>query len=346
MKAKRFLLLMVSLCLVFVFVSVSFVDDCTEKALAQSKTYEWKMTSTFPARHTLNRNLAEFAKKLGEDTNGAVKITFYESTLGAPTDQWDMVKSNAIQIAYLGEAYSPGRMPIISLFNMPFEIPNMSACQELSNNWLKAGYLKELTDNFKVLYFIPTFLQSPFMRNKKVTSLGDLKGLKLRSVSGIQGQAITALGATGVSMPGGEVYMGLQTGVIDGTITGIDNFIDRKFYEPCKYAMQFPIYGGAFVVAMNKETWNGLPKDLQTLIEKLAQDISNSALKTLVGEEDGFWETARKNKVEVYNISPEEQVRWKNGTAGVADKYVQEWAVKGYPVKEALDMMRKVASRK
>ena len=86
--------------------------------------------------------------------------------------------------------------------------------------------------------------------------MDDFKGLKIRSGSGIQGQAISALGATGVSMAGGEVYMALQTGVIDGAITGIDVVIDRKFYEVCKYALKLPIYGGAFVLLMNKETWN------------------------------------------------------------------------------------------
>jgi len=342
MKVKRLSLLVASICLVLMFLSLSLT---AEKALAQPKTYNWKMTSTFPAGHSTNRHLAEFAKALGERTNGAVKITFYEGTLGAPNDQWDMLKTNAIQFTYVAEAYSVGRMPIGSLFNMPFEVPNVATCHAVANEWLKAGYMKELTDNFKVLYPSPTYPQQMYLRNKKVTTLEDLKGMKVRSVSGIQGQAIIALGATGISTSGGEVYMALQTGVIDCTVTGIDNYMERKFYETTKYAMKFPLYGGSFWPSMNKETWNTLPVDLQKLIEHIAQEISISNLKRLIDEENGLWEAAIKKGVEVYNISPEEQARWKKATASVADKYVQEWEAKGYPAKGSLELMRKVVSK-
>ena len=342
MRLKRLSLVVVSICLVLMFVSLSLV---TEKALAQQKTFNWKMTSPFPAGHTKNKSIIQLAQTLGERTNGAVKITTYESTLGAPTDQWDMLKNNAIQISFLAEAYNVGRVPVISIVNLPFELPDMNAILLVANEWLKAGYLKEITDNFKVLYFSPLNLQHPFLRNKKVTTLEDLKGLKMRSVSGVQGQVITALGATGVSMSGGETYMALQTGVIDGTITGIDNVVDRKFYEVCKYGMELPLYAGIYTLAMNKETWNSLPADFQKLIEQMSQDISISVLKTSITEEKAMWETIIKRGVEVYTISPEEKTRWKKATTNVADKYVQDWTAKGYPVKEALEMMRKMASK-
>ena len=62
-------------------------------------------------------------------------------------------------------------------------------------------------------------------------------------------------------------------------------------------------------------------------------------------EEQSLWETLGKN-TEVYTISTEEQTRWRNATAGVADKYVQDAAAKGFPSKEALELMRKVVSNR
>ena len=77
----------------------------------------------------------------------------------------------------------------------------------------------------------------------------------------MQSQSTALLGPTGVSMAGGEQYMALQTGVIDGTISGIDMALDRKFFEVCKYALIRPIYFGVYVLLMNKETWNGLHRN-------------------------------------------------------------------------------------
>jgi hypothetical protein len=59
--------------------------------------------------------------------------------------------------------------------------------------------------------------------------------------------------------------------------------------------------------------------------------------------EKSLWSEYGK-KAEVYAISKEEQARWHQATAGVADKYVNDTAAKGYPAKEALDLVRKVVS--
>jgi TRAP-type C4-dicarboxylate transport system substrate-binding protein len=334
-----------------VFVSIYVTVEkahCAEKArvLALSQTYHWKMTAWFPAGHNENRHLIQFIDTMKQRTDGKVNITIYEGTLGAPGDHWDMLKGNATQLAFLAEGYSVGRMPVGTLFNLPFEFTNYEDMYRIYGEWMKAGYLKEMTDNFKVLSFKPTLFQQLFLRNKKVTTLEGLKGLKVRALSGLQGQTIAALGATGVSMSGGETYMGLQTGVIDGTVTGIDNVVDRKFFEVCKYALQMPIYSGIWVVSMNKETWNSLPKELQTLIDEVSEEVGAAEKKRTLEADNAYWEITRKAGVEVYTIGPEEQARWKKATAGVADKYVQDWAAKGYPVREALEMMRKISSKK
>jgi hypothetical protein len=46
----------------------------------------------------------------------------------------------------------------------------------------------------------------------------------------------------------------------------------------------------------------------------------------------------------VYTVSNQEVAKWRQAAAGVSDKYVKETVAKGYPAKEALDLMRKVAA--
>jgi TRAP-type C4-dicarboxylate transport system substrate-binding protein len=212
--------------------------------------------------------------------------------------------------------------------------------------WMKAGYLKELTDNFKIVFYKPTSFQHFFFRNKKVTTLEGFKGLKISVMGAVQGQVMTALGATGVSMPGGELYMALSTGVIDGVTTGANNVIARKFYEVAKYGVQTPVYAGLWAVAMNQETWNSLPKELQVLMEEIGQEVQAAEMKKTIDAQQGFWEAMRKNGMEIYDISPEEVARLKKATSGEDEKYVATWSAKGYPVKEALAMMRRITSHK
>jgi TRAP-type C4-dicarboxylate transport system substrate-binding protein len=348
MKRKKVLSLVIcfSALVGFLFIATGNSYAASPATISLSKTFNWKMTAFFPAGHNENKQLVQFIDILNKRTNGAVKISLYESTLGSPNDHWDMLRNNAVQLAFLAEGYSVGRMPVGSLLNLPFEFTNMSDMYKTYAEWLKAGYLKEMTDNFKVVFYKPTMFQHFFFRNKKVTKLEDFKGLKVRALSGLQGQAITALGATGVSMPGGELYMAMQTGVIDGTVTGVDNVIDRKFYEVAKYGLRTPVYSGIWIVAMNKEVWNSLPKELQVLMEEIGQEIQGAEQKRTLDAEKTYWDTVRQKGMEVYDLPPDEIVRWKKATAAVDDKYVADWSAKGYPVKEALAVMRKIAIQK
>jgi TRAP-type C4-dicarboxylate transport system substrate-binding protein len=348
MKAKKTLSMAIYLAILvcFSFVVTGNSGAASPSTISLSKTYNWKMTAWFPAGHNENKQLLQFADTLSKRTNSAVKITKYEGTLGSPNDHWDMLKNNAVQLAFLAEGYSVGRMPVGSLLNLPFEFDNMVDMYKTYAEWLKAGYLKEMTDNFKILFYKPTMFQHFFFHNKKVTKLEEFKGLKVRALSGLQGQAIAALGATGVSMPGGELYMALQTGVIDGTVTGVDNVIDRKFYEVAKYGLRTPVYSGIWIVAMNKEVWNSLPKELQALMEEIGRETQAAEQKRMLDAEKVYWDAVRQKGVEVYSIPPDEVARWKKATAAVDDKYVADWSAKGYPVREALAVMRKIAAQK
>jgi TRAP-type C4-dicarboxylate transport system substrate-binding protein len=158
----------------------------------------------------------------------------------------------------------------------------------------------------------------------------------------MMGNTITALGGTSVSMPGPEVYMSVSTGVIDGTVTGPDYIMDMKLHEVAQYGLHLPIYTGIWIASMNKETWNSLPPNLQAVIDDVSREVFTADRAQAEANDKKAWEDiAKKTKMEVYSISAEERARWKKATAQIADKYLDEWSAKGYPVREAYQMMQK-----
>lgn len=309
-----------------------------------AKTYNWKLVSPMPPGAFANRQVSDFAKTLEQRTDGRIKITLFEGTLGAPGDAWDMTKNNTAQLFWTTNAYNLNRMPVTNMIELPFELTSDKVTSVIAHEWLKAGYLKEITDNFKVLGFMPIQPQTLFLRDKKVTTMKDLKGLKIRAASGLQAQTLTSLGATGVTMAGSEVYMSLDRGVIDGMLTAIDNAYDRKFNEVTKYVLKQPYFSaGLFILSMNKETWDSLPPDLQQIVEQAAQDAEAAQLKTMENDAQKWWDSYGQ-KAEIYTISNEEQAKWSQAALAASEKYVQDQAAKGYPTKEALALMRKIVS--
>jgi len=81
-----------------------------------------------------------------------------------------------------------------------------------------------------------------------------------------------AMGAIPVNMAGAEVYMALQTGMIDGHIKG---FIPLPVFKWCEVAnyVTLPKWGSVyFAVAMNRRSYKKLPKDIQQIIDEMAKD--------------------------------------------------------------------------
>jgi TRAP-type C4-dicarboxylate transport system substrate-binding protein len=336
------------LSIIFLAVSVLLCVVLSTPSMSQtlnpSKTYNWKLVSPMAAGQNTNIGIVEFAKQLDQRTGGKVKITMYESTLGAPGDHWDMAKNNAVQFAFTSDMYNASRMPILSMIGLPMEVPDAKDAWTTANEWLKAGYLKELTDNFKVLWFQSSSPLSMYFRKSKPIKQDDFKGMKIRCGSPVQCQAMGVLGASGVSMPGGEVYMALQTGVVDGTITGIDVAVDRKFYEVAKYVLRQNLIFGMFVFLMNKETWNSLPPELQKLIDQTAKDVNTADMERRYNEDKTLVTTYEKRGGEFYSVSKEEFNKWRQLIRPNSEKYVQDLAAKGNQAKEALAVMRKIAA--
>jgi TRAP-type mannitol/chloroaromatic compound transport system substrate-binding protein len=71
--------------------------------------------------------------------------------------------------------------------------------------------------------------------NREINSMDDIKGLKMR-IPGLGGDVITRAGGVSVTMPGGELYTSMQTGVIDATEwVGPYNDLAFGFHQVAKY---------------------------------------------------------------------------------------------------------------
>lgn len=307
-----------------------------------AKKYNWKMVSYMPPGKTFNQEIKKFAEIVEAETNGDVKFTIYEGTLGAPPDHWEMTKNNVVQLCYTSNSFNSSRLKVISLVDFPFEFPDSRCEKKVLDAWKEAGYLKELTDDFKVLTLIPTSPMNVFFTKKKVKSLDDWKNLKIRTPSSAQALIISALGGSTVSMPGSETYMALSTGVIDGLITSVESIHDRKTYEVTKYAMKSPpICYGAQLFLMNKDLWNSLPADLQSVLDRAAKKIGDDGIDMIEKNLEQLWPAVSKH-LEIYNLDKEESQQCRKATAAVSEKYLRENASPDNFVTEAYQMMQKI----
>ena len=123
---------------------------------------------------------------------------------------------------------------------------------------------------------------------KEVKTAADLKGLKIRTIqTPTYVAALNAMGAAATPMAFGEVYTGLQTGVLDGFEHSSAIIYSNKFYEVSKYiALTGHLFGGT-ITAYSKKEWDGYTDAERKIVgeaAKLGQDI-NRALSIVRDQE-------------------------------------------------------------
>ncbi|MFY0312761.1 TRAP transporter substrate-binding protein [Leisingera sp. D0M16] len=124
--------------------------------------------------------------------------------------------------------------------------------------------------------------------NAEVSTLDDLKGLKVRASGRMTAKFLEALGAEGVNVSFSEVPGALQKGVVDCAVTGAGSGYSAGWWEVSTHLMPIPLGGwDSVVTAMNMDKWNSLDADTQALISE----------QVATGFEAPAWATAQDSLV-------------------------------------------------
>ena len=241
-------------------------------AIAQSRK-EMVVVSTWPRDFPgLGIGAQRLCKSITDVSGGRLNVKYYAAgeRVGA-FDVFDAVASGNAQ-AYIGaDYYWKGKHPAWAYFtSVPFGL----TYAEMGAWIFHLGGQKlwdELADGFglKCLPAGNTGVQMGGWFRKEINTANDLKGLKMR-IPGLGGDVMAKLGASPVSLPGGQIYENLVSGAIDATEwVGPYNDYFLKFYEAAKYyywpGMHEP--GGFLSFGMNKSWWSKLSKTEQLIIE-------------------------------------------------------------------------------
>lgn len=252
-------------------------------AIAASHAKTMTIVSTWPRDFPgLGVSAQRLASRITELSEGAIQTEYFAAgeRVGA-LDVFDEVASGNSQ-AYIGaDYYWTGKHPSLAYFTA---VPFGMTFAEI-NAWCLYGEGRALWDEVQDefgLYGLPagnTGTQAGGWFNKEIESADDLKGLKMR-IPGLGGQVLSKLGASTVSLPGGQIYENLVSGSIEATEwVGPYNDYFMKFYEAAKYyytgGMHEP--GAQLSLTSNKSWWSSLSDSERAIITAAAlEENANS----------------------------------------------------------------------
>jgi TRAP-type mannitol/chloroaromatic compound transport system substrate-binding protein len=263
--------------------SKTAVSD-SESALDTQQSFKWKLVTTWPKNYPgLGSAPENFAKKVSAMSAGRLTIKVFGAGQLVPAfEVFDAVSQGTAQMGHGASYYWTGKTKAAAFFtSVPFGLN----AQEM-NGWLHYGggleLWRELYEPFNLVPFAAgsTGVQMAGWFNREINSMDDIKGLKMR-IPGLGGDVITRAGGVSVTMPGGELYTSMQTGVIDATEwVGPYNDLAFGFHQVAKY-YYYPGWhepGPILELIVNKDAYASLPKDLQAIVEGAARAVNQDML--------------------------------------------------------------------
>jgi TRAP-type C4-dicarboxylate transport system substrate-binding protein len=312
----------ISAFLVFCF-SIFFTFNATAKT-------ELSYANFFPPTHIQSRLAESWCKEVEKRTNGDVVIKYFPAqALTKAPQTYDAVVNGIADIGMTVLAYSRGRFPIASAIDLPLGYKSGVQATRVANAVLNKFHPKEFNDT-KIMFLHGHGPGLINMASKKVASLADMKGLRIRT-TGASGRVIAALGGSPVGKGMGETYQLLQKGVVDGSLHPLEANKGWKLGEVVKYVTEsYPIaYTTTFAVFMNKGKWN----KLSPAIQKIIKDI-NAEWADKHGE---GWDSSDKAGIEFFkskggefiSLSDTEIEKWKAAVAPIMGEYAEKVSKKG-----------------
>lgn len=281
--------------------------------------YEWSLGTIYadPVSSTTYNAFGEWVDKfctlVEEETDGQVIITpYYNSVLGSSTELYEQMRRNEIQM-FIGQPMSTIDTRF-GMWSVPGLFTDYDMVKELWGNEdaeLFQLASEAVADNGGVLLSSNNSVFRGIYNNKHVIAgPSDMSDLKIRIYEDTICQMYWGGLCSANIIPYAEMFMSIQTGIVDGTEHTISTGV-ASLYEVCNYYSDINwqwTWGGAAIV--NTEAYNALPSDLQALVSKAAWE-SADFYNELWGEYNIACESALEEVgISYYHVTEEDRAAW------------------------------------
>jgi TRAP-type mannitol/chloroaromatic compound transport system substrate-binding protein len=312
-------------------------DSKRVKYETSKEKIRWKMTMPWSKGLLFYDMAVHFCDSVRLASAGRLDIKPFSAGEIIPAMQtFDAVSKGSVQAGHDWPGYWKGKdEAFVALGDVPFGLDS-----EGYNIWLyERGGLEMAQELYGKYNLVPlpagqSGQDMGIFSNKRATKMEDFKGMKVRTV-GWYMDILNRLGASATPMPGGEVYLALERGVLDGAeFSAPAMSYPMGFDEITKYSIQPGVHqpGSQCFVFFNKDAWDALPKDLQEIVKLAAKETQLWAYNWM---QNLNAEAMNKlaEKVEIVQMDPKTLIEFRK----MAKTYVDEIKAKHPNAKKILD---------
>jgi TRAP-type C4-dicarboxylate transport system substrate-binding protein len=273
--------------------------------------------------------LVPWARKVEAEAGGRIRIDLFPSMQlgGSPARLFDQARDGIVDIAWTMPSLTPGRFPKTEMFELPF-VPARRAL--VSSRALDDFAAVNLKDEFREVHPLGFSCsdRGVLHANSPIRTIEDVKDLKLHVQTRFAGEMVRLLGGQPVPMAEGQLPMAITARVIDGCIDPWHMVPPLRLNDLLKTHTEFSdssLSSTTFVLVMNKDAYEWLPRDLKTVIDNNSGQFAAGLAGTMwdLGAAVAADMVAERGDT-IVTLLPEAVAHWRKATDPVTGIWLKE----------------------
>lgn len=274
--------------------------------------------------HKGGEKLAELA---AQKSNGSLKIELFPGAqLGGEKELVEGVQLGSIDMSLTSSGAIGRFAPMQQVAYAPYLFRDVDHFLKVYRSPIGNEMAKQLLDRTGIRaldlgwYYGVRHLTT---KNTPARVPADLKGLKIRTPNiPVMRDAISAWGVAVTAMDPAELYMALQTGVVDGQENPPSSIYGWKLYEVQKYLILTGHMMGNMAVLINDKVWQKLTPDQQKALQEAALAAGDYQTNlTLKMDEDNV----KKLQAAGMTVVQPQVEDFRKLSASIIPRYEKEW---------------------
>jgi tripartite ATP-independent transporter DctP family solute receptor len=310
------------------------------EVLAATDVISFRIGHVEPIGSPMNNSMEEWVKLMRERSNGRLRPSnFPASQAGNFIQLIDASRMGTIEVTAGGLDAEGKLSPVTAALGIGYLIDSYEHADKIFEGPIGKMLAEELKKRTGV--YIAAYGEAGFRTiasKKPIQKLEDLKGKKIRVPEGpINIRLLQLLGGNATPVAYAEIYISLQTGVVDAADVNIPETFGYKLYEPTGHITLCSHWYQNKPIRVNARWLDGLPADLRkifidTAVEAFAKQRKNNRTMT-----DEYIQKMKALGVKFYEV--EDKAAWIKAGVQQQEEYMKE-----YP--EAADLIKQVRALK
>jgi TRAP-type transport system periplasmic protein len=256
----------------------AFASIAIVRSPAKAAQFDYKMAHGTPTNFPVHVRSAQMWDAVKRETNGAVDVKIFPNNqLGSELAQLSQLRSGALQFMIIQGVSLSSVVPGVSMDGVGFAFKNSQQAESAYDGPLGA-YLRKLIMDKGIFAFPRVFnfgMRQVTSSSHPIRNAADFSGFKIRTPPApISVDLFKTLGGSPTPIVFPELYLALQTKVVDGQETPYSTIEIAKFYEVQKYMSVTNHMATIFWFLANTEAWNAIPAPMQAIILRHAVEAA------------------------------------------------------------------------